>query len=543
MHYEESEMLHSGEAPFYEFPLRDLASLRLCGYICGLHTTMSDRPLRVLFAVPECAPVVKTGGLGDVAGSLPAALRTLDVDVKVLLPGYRRVKAALTTTAPVARLAASPHFPAASILSAVLPNGIALWVLDCPELFDRPGGPYQDQAGEDWPDNALRFGLFSRVAALLSHDGSPVDWRPDVLHAHDWQTALAPLFLRHMAPGNRAATLMTIHNLAFQGIFASDWHGRLGLPPATWSMHGAEFYGQLSFLKAGLYYADAVSTVSPTHAREIQSQPLGMGLEGLLAGRRDALHGILNGIDTELWNPKGDPLIPARYDARSLARKIENKRALQERFGLTATDERPLLGSVSRFTHQKGVDLIAELASEMIAFPAQLVVVGTGEPEQEARFRELALRQPGSAGVFVGYDERLAHLVEAGADMFLMPSRFEPCGMNQMFSQRYGTPPIANATGGLLDSVVDCSAATLADGTASGFLMKDATAESLRAAITRALAVYSDRIRWRQLQRNGMDRDFSWGTSARRYLDLYAKLAAGNAAVTPRSSAPARTDG
>jgi starch synthase len=485
---------------------------------------MSDSPLRVLFAASECAPLVKTGGLGDVAGSLPPALRARGVDVKVLVPGYRAVMAAIETLVPLARLDAWGELPAASILGGTLATGVPLLVVHCPALFDRAGGPYQNGTGHDWPDNALRFGLFSRAAALLAHEVGIPNWRADVLHVHDWQTGLAPLFLRYHS-GSRAGVVLTIHNMAFQGIFPADWHARLALPPESWSMHGAEFYGQLSFLKAGLYYADAITTVSPTYAREIQTHPLGMGLEGLLAGRRDVLHGILNGIDTALWDPQNDPLIAARYDARSLARKIGNKRALQKRFGLAAADEVPLLGVVSRLTHQKGVDLIAALAADVVAAPAQLAVVGTGEIEYEERYRMLARQHRDRIGVVIGYDEALAHLVEAGADAFLMPSRFEPCGMNQMFSQRYATPPIAGATGGLLDSVVDCTPTTLAEGTATGFLVPEPSIEGLRGAIRRTLTAYRIPETWQRLQRNGMARDFSWDASARRYIELYTSLA------------------
>jgi starch synthase len=446
------------------------------------------------------------------------------VDVRVILPGYPQVRAALRTAAPVAHLAAQAELPAATVLFSELPNGIPLFVVECPALYDRPGGPYQDPHGRDWPDNPVRFGLFSRAAAMLACDSSPIGWRPDVLHVNDWQGGLAPLFLRYAA-GWRAGVLTTIHNLVFQGNFGREWHARLGLPEESWSMHGAEFWGQLSFLKAGLHYADAISTVSPTYAGQIQSSPLGMGMEGLLAHRRDVLHGILNGIDTATWDPSRDPLIAACYDASTLDRKAANKRALRSRFGLADAEDIPLLGVVTRLTHQKGVDLIADLADELADDPAHLAVLGTGESGNEARFEELAERRKGRIGVLIGYDEGLAHLIEAGADVFLMPSRFEPCGMNQMFSQRYGTPPVVRATGGLLDSVVDCNATTLIDGTATGFVFDDESVAGLRDAIARALEAYRDKATWQRLQRQGMARDFSWNASARRYVDLYTALA------------------
>ena len=484
----------------------------------------SDR-LRVLFATPECAPWVKTGGLGDVGAALPAALEAGGLDVRVLLPAYRPVLAATAGhRRELASIAAGARLPAARVLEAPLPSGVPAWLVDCPALYDRDGGLYQDPgSGGDWPDNAVRFALLARVAALLAGESSPLAWRPQVLHCNDWQTALAPAYLR-FAAGTRAATVMCIHNLAFQGLFPPASAAAVELPPAAYSVDGAEFYGRLSFLKAGLVYADAITTVSPTYAQEIQREPLGFGLQGLLAARAGDLHGILNGIDEGVWNPAIDPLIAIRYDAAHVEAKRGNKLALQEQLGLPGDPGVPLFGFVGRLTQQKGADLIAESAARIVAAPAQIAVLGSGEHELEEALRALARARPREVAVRIGFDERLAHLIEAGADAFLMPSRFEPCGLNQMYSQRYGTPPIAHATGGLCDSIVDCTPATLAGGTAAGFLFREPSAGALAEAVERAIAAYHDPATWRALQRNGMARDFGWGAGAQRYAELYRSL-------------------
>jgi starch synthase len=469
------------------------------------------------------APLVKTGGLADVSAALPAALRRAGADVRVLVPGYGAVLGWVDGRARQAGALELPPFPAARLLESVLPDGTPLLVLDCPGLFARDGGPYQQKGGEDWPDNDLRFGLLSRVAAELARSGR--DWLPDVLHCSDWQTGLAPSWLA-VLPGPHAATLLTIHNLAYQGIFPPAAMTRLGLPWELFKPEGVEFYGNLSFLKAGLYHADRLSTVSPTYALEVQREPLGFGMQGLLAWRSARLTGILNGIDTRAWDPAVDTLIPRRYGPATLARKDENRAALRERMGLSPASGKPLFGVVSRFTYQKGLDLLIGAVDGLVALPAQLAVLGSGDAPMEAAFRELAARHPGDVGVVTGFDEALSHLVEAGADVFVMPSRYEPSGLNQMYSQRYGTPVVARATGGLVDSVTDCTPATLADGSATGFLFQETTPEALLEALGRAAAAFRNRRTWRALQRNGMARDFSWDASAARYLALYGEMAA-----------------
>jgi starch synthase len=487
-------------------------------------TAAKSKPLRVLFATSECAPLVKTGGLGDVSAALPVALARLGVDIKMLLPGYRQVLTQLPPLRELARLAPRAGLPASRLLHGHTASGVPLYLLDCPEFYDRPGGPYQDETGSDWSDNALRFGLLSHVAALLGSADSPLDWYPQVLHCNEWQTGLAPAYLHH-ASGTRAATLLTIHNLGFQGIFGPELVAALGLPPDSFNPDGVEYYGKLSFLKAGLQFADAISTVSPGYALEIQSEPLGFGLQGLLSARKDCLYGILNGIDTGLWNPATDPLIASRYSADTLVAKAVNKSALRARLGLASGADVPLFAVISRLTEQKGLDWLLEIAPQLLALPAQLVLLGGGDPELERGFAALAQSHPREASATIGFDETFAHLIEAGADAFLMPSRFEPCGMNQMYSQRYGTPPIVRATGGLADTVVDCNPAALADGSASGFVFHEPGAGALLAAIKRAAGTWHDVTKWRALQCNGMARDFGWDASARRYAEIYQRLA------------------
>ena len=483
---------------------------------------MSLSSLRILYAASECAPLVKTGGLGDVAGALPAALRRIGIDARVLLPGYPAVLAALVGARDAGRIEAVAKLPAARLLEAELPQGVPAWIIDCPALYARDGGPYQDAAGADWHDNPLRFGLLSYVAARLGSLTSPLAWRAQLVHANDWQTGLAPAYAA-LAFDRATPTLMTIHNLAFQGVFAPQWVADLGLPAASFSVDGVEYYGRLSFLKAGLFFSDAITTVSPSYAREIQAEAMGSGLHGLLAGRRNSLSGILNGIDTTIWDPLNDALIPQQYDAATLERKAANKKAAQSRFGLEPLRDVALLGAVARLTPQKGIDLLLDIADAVLALPAQIVIVAAGDQALEQRLRALSAARPGRLASFIGFDEKLAHLVEAGADAFVMPSRFEPCGLNQMYSQRYGTPPIVHATGGLIDSVVDCTAQSLAAGTATGFAFLAPSGDALMGAVARCVAAYRDPAVWRALQRNGMRRDFGWNVAAQQYAAVYQR--------------------
>ncbi len=478
--------------------------------------------MKILFVTSEVTPLIKTGGLADVSAALPAALRAMDVDVRILLPGYPQVLKALPHLQPTAVFTKLHGFPPARLLAGEVPGGVPLWVIECPELYQRGGGAYQDEHGDDWADNAHRFGLLSKIAAVLGSADSPLDWKPDVVHCNDWQAGLAPAYL-HFAPG-AAPSVMTVHNLAFQGIFPPHTAAELGLPGECFQPDGAEYYGNLSFMKAGLYYADHITTVSPSYSQEIQTEALGFGLQGLLKQRRGVLTGILNGIDTAEWNPATDPNLAQAYDAADLSGKSANKCALQKRMGLHVAPELPLFGVVSRFTQQKGLDLVLEIAPQLIAFPAQLVLLGSGDAAMQRTALALTHHHSGQIGAYAGFDESLAHLIEAGADIFLMPSRFEPCGLNQMYSQRYGTPPVVHATGGLIDTVVDCNASSLAQDTASGFVLDSIDAPALLAAARRSVATYYDKKIWHALQRNGMNKDFSWGKSAAAYRDIYARL-------------------
>ena len=489
-------------------------------------TTLRSRTC-VLFVTPEVHPLCKTGGLGDVSAALPPALCELKVEIRLLIPGYPQVLAGLKHKRKVAEFAGQFPFPPSVLLSSRLPSGtsvsVPIFVLDCPSLYCREGGPYADANGHDWPDNALRFGLLSKIGAILASDASPLSWHPDIVHCNDWQSGLVPAYL-HFHQGKKAASLMGIHNLAFQGVFPPDTVTRLGLPAASFDINGSEYYGSMSFLKAGLYYSDRIATVSPTYAKEIQTALLGFGMQGLLAARRQHISGITNGISTAEWDPATDPSLVRNYTTGNLAAKADNKRALQQLLGLNVDPGIPLFGVVSRLTYQKGHDLLLQVAVQLTEIPAQLAVLGSGETVLEQEWATIAKNNPGKIAVRIGFDEKLSHLIEAGVDSFLMPSRFEPCGLNQMYSQRYGTPPLVHATGGLIDTVVDCTPATLADGSASGFLFHDMTPDGLLGAIRRVAVTYNNKLVWRRLKKNGMTKDFSWRSSAAGYQKIYSSL-------------------
>ena len=502
---------------------------------------------RVLFATSEIYPLIKTGGLADVAGALPAALAQEDVSVKVLTPGYPQVLERLREHGPVEPLTSLGDplgTGPARLLQGQLPAASAetppltIWVMDSPSLFQREGGPYVDAAGNDWQDNALRFGAFSKVAARLATPQSPVDWKPQVLHLQDWQTGLAAAYLHlHPGPGPKAATVITIHNIAYAGNFSSSWMERLELPPALFSMHGVEFFGNLSFLKAGVFYSHQITTVSPSHAWEIQTPEGGHGLHGLLAGRSEDVTGILNGADYDTWDPQKDPHLNTPYGPKSLDKKASNRAAVLEEMGLpspgidTKRDKKsekgsiplassePLFGVVGRMTRDKGFDLILEALDEIVSH-GSLVVLGSGDPALERGFGEAARRHPRRVAIRIGYDEPLAHRIIAGSDLFLMPSRMEPCGLTQMYSMRYGTPPVVRRVGGLADSVDDADPT----GQGTGFVFDPPTPEALAKAALRGASLFATPRKWRKLQRLSMARDLSWERSAARYLEIYRSL-------------------
>jgi starch synthase len=486
--------------------------------------------MRILFAASEAYPLIKTGGLADVCGSLPRALTALGHDVRLLLPAYREaVAAARAARTGLKKIAAfDVRGDSVAILETRLPGSrVKTWLVDCPRFFDRPGNPYHDSEQRGWPDNDVRFLLFCRSAAQLALDRCGLGWAPDIVHCNDWHTGLVPALLS--AEPRRPATLFTIHNLAYQGLFDYASFQASGLADSFWSHHALEFHGRFSYIKGGLVYADRINTVSPHYAGEIQTEAYGHGLDGLLRHRREALTGILNGIDTETWNPGRDPHLARRYNSRTLDLKAENKSTLQQALGLRRSGSLPLLGFIGRLVEQKGIDLMLASLPHIVRRPAQIAVLGSGAPLYETALRQFAAAHPAAVSVTLGYDEPLAHRIEAGADLLLMPSRFEPCGLNQMYSLRYGTVPVVHRVGGLADTVLDPQHAPA--GTANGFSFTEPTPAALLRAVDRALAARREPQRWRQLQLRGMRRDFSWRASAAAYQNLYedALRAAGRA--------------
>lgn len=478
--------------------------------------------MRVLSVTPEFFPLIKTGGLADVAGALPLALAPLGVEMRTLLPAYRQVWHGLEGVAPLAELG-ELHGGPARLLAARTGQGAAILLLDAPHLFDRPGSPYLGPNGQDWPDNHRRFAALARAAQRIGQ-GLLEGWRPDIAHCHDWQAGLAPAYLA-LDRGPRPGTVLTVHNLAFQGAFPAHLLGELGLPASAFAIHGVEYFGGIGFLKAGLFYADRITTVSPTYAREIQTPTHGMALDGLLRAREADLVGITNGIDTAVWDPARDPHLAARYDAGDPAPgKAANKQALQGRFGLEPRSQACLFCVVSRFTGQKGIDLILDALPVIFAHDAQLAVLGSGDPALERAFRAAAAAHPGRVGFVAGYDEPLSHLMQGGSDAILVPSRFEPCGLTQLIGLRYGTLPVVARVGGLADTVIDANEAALADGVATGFQFAPVTAEALGDALARAVALFHDQAAWQGMVRRAMTRDVGWDRAARRYRDLYQGL-------------------
>lgn len=481
--------------------------------------------MKVLFVASEVVPFAKTGGLGDVAGALPKALVELGHDVRVVMPRYRGVEAAglpLHATGLGMSLGLGGVVRELAVLESVLPGTrVPIYFLNQPSLFDREG-LYQHQ-GRDYPDNLERFSVFCQAALEVL---PALGWQPEIVHCHDWQTGLVCAHLRttrfHDPFWQSARTVFTVHNLAYQGLFPAEAFSLTGLPPHVFAMHGVEFYGQVNCLKAGLVYADLLTTVSPTYAAEIQTAEHGCALEGVLAGRRDDLMGILNGIDPEEWNPRTDPHLRAHFSVDEMAGKGLCKLALQERLGLPQRHGL-LIGMIQRLVEQKGIDLIVQAADALLGLPVQIVLLGTGEPAYHQRLAALAKRAPEKLSVQLRFDNALAHQIEAGADAFLMPSRFEPCGLNQMYSLRYGTIPIVRRVGGLADTVVDVSPETLEAGTACGFVFEEYTPKALVQAVQRAAAAFGNHELWQRLIRTGMRQDFSWARSARAYIRVYER--------------------
>src|SRR6056297_1487750 len=476
--------------------------------------------MKVLMVTSECAPFIKTGGLADVAGALPGALAPLGVETKVVLPAYPALFPLLPQGREVANFGDLPGGPGR--LVEVEAEGITLLLLDAPQLFDRPGAPYTGSDGQDWSDNHLRFGALAQAAARISFDGLD-GWTPDVVHAHDWQAALTPVYLKQ--DGRSAPpSVLTIHNIAFQGRFSSHVLGDLGLRSDWFHPGGLEYYGDLSFLKSGLVFADQITTVSQTYAREILTPEFGMGLEGVLQGRTSSLSGILNGIDTTVWDPATDPALAEPYDAATLTAKAQNRAAMTKKMGLDPDHDGPIFCVISRLTLQKGLDALAGALPALIDAGGQLALLGSGDPALEQTFREAAVRYPGKVGVQIGYDETLSHLIQGGSDAILIPSRFEPCGLTQLYGLRYGTLPVVARTGGLADTVIDANHAALAAGVATGFVFDDVSVAGIGTAIARAVEIHVDKPLWQKMQQAAMRQPVGWETSARAYLQMYETL-------------------
>lgn len=476
---------------------------------------------RVLSVASELYPLVKTGGLADVAGALPAALAAEGVAIRSLLPGYPAVMNALRAPDQVHEF--RDLFGGPARLLAGHAAGLDLFIIDAPHLFARPGSPYAGPDGTDWPDNAFRFAALGRVAAEIGR-GLVGGFVPEIVHAHDWQAGLAPAYL-HYGSGERPGTVMTVHNLAFQGKFPAALVENLGLPRAAYSIEGVEYYGTIGFLKAGLRLADRITTVSPTYAAEIRTDAGGMGLAGLLRARGSALSGVLNGIDETTWNPTTDPHLQAAFDAERIEARGVNKAALQKRLGLTPDPEVLLLGVITRLTWQKGMDVLLQAVPAITAVGAQLAILGSGEPALEHGFAAAVSGYPGRIGVRLGYDEPLAHLIQGGCDALVVPSRFEPCGLTQLCALRYGALPIVARVGGLNDTVIDANEMALAAGVATGFQFAPVDSASLALAVTRTDAVWRDQALWRRLQRNAMSAPVGWARPSRQYAALYRSLA------------------
>ncbi|MBI4933393.1 MAG: glycogen synthase GlgA [Actinobacteria bacterium] len=482
--------------------------------------------MRVLFVSSECYPLAKTGGLADVAGALPLALAPLGVDARVLMPGYPGVRDQLIGTTKVASLPGL-FGGDATLVAGTTVAGLQVLLIEAPHLFTRStGGLYLGPDGTDWPDNHLRFGALSWVGAAIAM-GRVGTWAPDLVHLHDWQAGLTAAYLRYDREAARApGTLLTIHNLAFQGLFPPATRASLLLPSQALDVDGMEYWGQLSFLKAGVQWSDRLSTVSPTYAREILTPNEGMGFDGLLRLRAHELTGIVNGIDDSVWDPANDPHVGTPYTSRKLAAKAANKAALQHELGLEVRAETPLFSVVSRLTTQKGLDLLVAALPRLVATGAQLVVLGTGDPTLEAGFVAASVAHPGQVATVIGFDEALSHRIQAGADAVVMPSRFEPCGLTQLYGLRYGTLPVVARVGGLADTVIDANEAALRDGVATGVQFSPVEADPLAVAIERTVDLFRDRTAWQRTQRRAMSRDVGWDVAAGRYLSLYQEILA-----------------
>ncbi|SAL44288.1 glycogen synthase [Caballeronia udeis] len=481
----------------------------------------------VLHVAAEMYPLLKTGGLADVVGALPPAQTQLGTNARVILPAFPSVVAGLTQIEPVADLGRAFGIDHVRLERGLLePHGIVVYVVRADAFYDRPGNPYLDGSHTQYADSDRRFALLGWAAARLAGGADPA-WKPDVLHAHDWHAGLAPAYLRARERETgvaRVPSVMTVHNLAYQGVFPAGEFSVLQLPADFFSVNGVEFYGHLSFLKAGLFYADRITTVSPTYAREIQTHAQGAGLDGLLRTRTHDISGILNGVDQTVWNPATDTAIDTRYSIEKFTGKAKCKAALQERVGLAREPDALLFGVVSRLTEQKGIDLLLSVIPDIVQRGGQLVVLGTGDPALENGLKKAALAHPQAVAVELGFDETLSHSIIAGSDIVMVPSRFEPCGLTQLYALAYGSLPLVHFVGGLADTVADASLENLADDLATGFVFEKFDRQSIVAAIRRAFALKQRRLEWKAVVRRAMEQNFGWEASALRYIDVYREL-------------------
>jgi starch synthase len=477
--------------------------------------------MKILLVASECAPFVKTGGLADVVGALPKALAVNGGEARVIMPLYPALKGLADEASK--QMGLGTLFGGPARLVAVNAEGIDLLLLDAPHLYERGAGIYLDETGKDWADNAQRFAALSEAAARVAVEGFD-GWTPDVLHAHDWQAGLAAWYLRQR--GSDIPCVMTIHNIAFQGVFAPQNIKPLNLDPDGFSVDGYEYWGKISTLKAGIVASDRVTTVSPTYARELMLPEFGMGFEGLLQARKADLVGILNGIDLDIWDPSNDPAIVEGYTSRTLKRKAINRAALEKRFNLNSSPDAPLFCVISRLTSQKGLDLLLQALPTLVARGARLALLGSGDKALEQAFSRAAANYPGAVGTIIGYDEQLSHLMQAGADAILIPSRFEPCGLTQLYGLRYGTLPVVAHTGGLADTVIDANDAAITAGCATGFQFAPTTVDALSQAIDRACDLFGDQKTWASVMRNAMRHPVGWDDPAKSYQALFDGLLA-----------------
>lgn len=477
--------------------------------------------IKILSVASEIFPLVKTGGLADVVGALPNALSPYNAQVITLIPFYKSIYEKLKNNKIIYEFD-DLLGEKAQILSCKY-NGISLFLLHCPALFERNGGPYIDENGNDFADNWKRFAALSKAASLIAN-GILDFFQPDIVHCHDWQAAMTPVYMKFGGEKSRKTkSIITIHNIAFQGRFGANIFDQLEIPLESFSIDGIEYYGDLSFLKGGLSYCDAINTVSPNYAGQILTQEFGMGLEGIIKKRQDVLFGILNGIDDEIWNPKTDNLIPENYDAKSLSARVKNRRKIEEIFGLKRA-RGPIFCVISRLTWQKGMDVLCDTLEAFLNIGIRIAILGTGDSHIETQILNSAHKNKGKIGAIIGYDEKISHILQAGSDAILIPSRFEPCGLTQLYGLKYGCIPIVCRTGGLADSIIDANEAALNAGHATGFQFNKVTQHEFYHCVARANEIYNDKKQWAQIQRNGMKADFSWKKSGLAYFSLYKKL-------------------